>query len=309
VPLLIVGEIRTGVLRNSGSLVRTQVAELLRLIPGERVWISERPVPLAVSPARFTGVDCVLATASRAQCRGVGTVSARAVVTGGRVLQGSAHAVLERGRADRRLPWAHYLASPGVVRTIGRFDERDLVAGYLADAAPTDSIDLGAVADRLMTSVQISRLLDHEIPLRARRTRLRWAATVTDDDTAAPAAEFTIVDDVIRTLRTTVPGDTVEHLSGFCENLALHDWALTTLLDIVDRSNLGSLEKMTFARLRPAIDHLLHLWMPGAHVDASLLPLWDCLEQRPGFSRQWLATVDRIRDQLAMQTLTALRSS
>jgi hypothetical protein len=35
--------------------------------------------------------------------------------------------------------------------------------------------------------------------------------------------------------------------------------------------------------------------------------LWESLEQRPGFTRQWSATVNRIRDQLALHTLSTLR--
>jgi hypothetical protein len=292
-------------LQNSGTLRRPVVTDLLRLIPGERVAVSERPVAHVVSPTQFTGVDCVLPTASRVRCRGVGTVSAHAVVVAGRALQGSAHVEVCRGTSDHRLAWSQYLGMPGVVQTLGRFDEHDVAAGHLKGADP-DCVDLGAISERLMATVQLSKLLDHVTPLRAKRTRLRWTATVADGN--SPSAEFTVVDDVVRTLRITVPPGVVAEVAGFCENLALHDWALTTLLGIVERSSLGSPET-TFGRLRPAIDHLLHLWMPGAHVGPAMLPLWHCLEQRPGFSKQWLATVARIRDQLALRTLVALRDS
>jgi hypothetical protein len=36
--------------------------------------------------------------------------------------------------------------------------------------------------------------------------------------------------------------------------------------------------------------------------------LWDGLEQRSGFTRQWSANVNRIRDQLALHTLSTLRN-
>ncbi len=61
--------------------------------------------------------------------------------------------------------------------------------------------------------------------------------------------------------------------------------------------------------LRPAVDHLLHLWMPRAHVDRSLGHLWDELEQEPGFTRQWRSLVQRIRDQLAVQTIPLLHQA
>jgi cbb3-type cytochrome oxidase cytochrome c subunit len=81
---------------------------------------------------------------------------------------------------------------------------------------------------------------------------------------------------------------------------------LTTVLRIVDRGDLGSGDGPDIlARLRPAVNHLMHVWMPGAHVPDSMMPFWRALERRSGFTRQWDATVARIRDQLAMRMLTA----
>jgi hypothetical protein len=54
------------------------------------------------------------------------------------------------------------------------------------------------------------------------------------------------------------------------------------------------------------VEHLLHLWMPGARVDRSLAPLWDVLEREPGFTRQWRTLVRRIRDQLALLQVAPL---
>jgi hypothetical protein len=188
--------------------------------------------------------------------------------------------------------------------------EDDVAAGFLAEHAPSTAIDLGAIAEQQISDIQFTDQLDHHTPLRARRTRLRWAAIVDDapGGRAHPVAEFTVVDDAVRTLRILVPAEAVNDVLGFCEDLALHDWALTTLLTIVDRSNLGASDIDAFDKLRPAIDHLLHLWMPGAHVAPSMSTLWQSLEQRPGFTRQWSATVNRIRDQLALHTLSTLRN-
>jgi hypothetical protein len=56
-------------------------------------------------------------------------------------------------------------------------------------------------------------------------------------------------------------------------------------------------------RLAPAVDYLLHLWMPAARVDAALAPFWHGIEQRPGLTRQWQTNVDRVRDQLALAVI------
>ena len=304
--MLILGETRTSMLRNSRALDRASVAELLNLVEGERVQVADRPVARAVSPTTFTGVDCPLPTASKARCRGVGTVSARAVVTGGGVVQGSAFVRVEDGSAKYRQPWSHYLGRPGVVQTIGRFTEADVAAGFLADGEPRTSLDLGAVSERLINSVQRAKQLDNTPRLRARRTRLRWVAEAGD----ALDCRFVLVDDTVRTIRLAVPAEAAAGLAGFCESLALHDWALTTLLALVERSDLGAdSADAALSRLRPAIAHLLHLWMPDAHVAQPLLPLWELLERHGGFSKQWLATRDRIRDLLALHTLGEMRNA
>src|SRR5207244_8635773 len=93
------------------------------------------------------------------------------------------------------------------------------------------------------------------------------------------------------------------YVTGLCEDLALHDWLLTAILQILDRSRIGALPRgEVVRRLAPAVDHLLHLWMPAARVDRSLLGVWESIERRPGFSRQWRASVDRVRDQVAVST-------
>lgn len=304
--MLLLGEIRTCVLRNSGSLVHQDVARVLQLLPGERVSRSERPIAHAISPDLVTGVDCPLPTVSGTKCRGVGTVSARAVITGGHILQGSAHVRVDRGTADHRLPWSHYLARPGVVQTIGRFEPDDVIKGFLAVTAPETTLDLGAVSERLIAGVQLNPGLDHVVPLRAKRTRMRWTAKVAQVGASGYGGEFTIADDVVRTMSVSLEADDLDGVVGFCENLAMHDWVLTTVLRIVERSGAGVRPGPEItAALRPAIDHLIHLWMPGAHVSEALLPLWDSLERRSGFSRQWRTTVARIRDQLALHRVGA----
>ncbi len=307
--MLLLGEVRTCMLHNSSALAAAAVGRLLGLVPGESPTQSHRPVSLAASPAQVVGVDCALPSSSGARYRGVGTVAARVVLTGGHVLQGSAHTRIEPG-VDHRLPWSHYLARPGVVESVGRYRPTDVAAGFLATHSPEDTLDVGAVTERLISLVQSSAELDHRIPLRARRTRLRWAATIAQSGECDGTGELTIHDEVVRTLRLSICEDDIAEALGFCENLALHDWVLTTLLNLVERSGLGSAPGAdAIVAVRPAIDHLLHLWMPGAHVGESMLPLWESLEERPGFSRQWHATVNRIRDQLAVNAVTAWHRS
>lgn len=293
------GEIRTCLLQNSRTVPRSAVKELLTLTPGERVRLSDRPVAHGVSPRTLSGVDCQLASPSGARCRGIGTVGARAVITSGRVLQGSAYVTVERGRTDYRLPWSQYLAEPGVVRTLKGFNPADLADGFLADGTPTTTLDLGAVSEQVISVVQMHSDLDRKSPLRARRTRFRWAALI-GCDTGTAAGEFVVADDVVRTAKLTVSETECADVIGFCENLALHDWVLSTVARIIERDGTKSVDV-----LQPAIDHLLHLWMPGAHVSESMMPLWENLERRPGYTRQWETMVSHIRDRLMSARVAA----
>jgi hypothetical protein len=303
--MLLLGEVRTSPLHHSGAVAHHVVADLLGVVPGRRVQIFERPIARGISPELMAGVDCGLPTKTGARPRAIGTIAARAVVTGGWILQGSAYVRVDRGAVDHRLPWSHYLSRPGVVETIGRADEADVQEGFLDHVSPASTLDLGAVAERLIGTVQMHAYLDHIAPFKARRTRMRWAALTGGDQ--ARELELALEADGLRTLRMKLPALDIQSVVEFCEDLAFHDWALTTLLQMVERADLGSAGGAdAIARLGPAIDHLLHLWMPGAHVGADLLPLWEALERRPGFSRQWDATVGRIRDQLALRTLTML---
>jgi hypothetical protein len=72
--MMLVGEVHTGLLRNSSALTAGEAAALLGLKPGFRVRYGERPARFAVSPDLLTGVDCELAS-TKAKPRGIGTVS------------------------------------------------------------------------------------------------------------------------------------------------------------------------------------------------------------------------------------------
>jgi hypothetical protein len=307
--MLALGEVHTGLLQNSTSLSKIHAVHLLDLVFGERVRESERPIEYAASPERLFGVDCLLASASRTQVRGVGTVSTRTTMTGGHVLQGSAYAWVRPSPTTYRLAWSHYLARPGVVETIDKADPADLARGFAAPSAPpARTLDLGAICDRSMDDVQRSPALDRRTALKTTRTRLRWAAVA-----AAGAGDpdggvlFAIESPTLRTLLITVDPEAVGSVVTLCEDLALHDWLLTTLLDMIDRNlTSGGGGPQSVQRLRPAIDHLLHLWMPAARVDEALAPVWERMERRPGFTRQWHACVGRIRDQVTLNTIAVL---
>ncbi|WP_035846551.1 SCO2521 family protein [Kitasatospora azatica] len=308
---LLLGEVRTGLLQHSVELPRAAALQLLHLRHGERVRSSSRPNSQVRSADLLTGVDCPLPTGSRRAVRGIGTALAHAVLTEGRVLQASVRVRIggpsEAGSSSLRLPWGHYLARPGTVEPTGPCGLDDLAEGFLAADAPSGSLlDLGAIAERLLTDLgkltdlQGRPLVDRRAPFRSRRTRLLWTAV----EGSQAGAHFTIEDGTLRTLRLTLERVDPVAVAAFCEDLALHDWLLTTLVQLIERSGLGSAPGAEpVLRLRPAVNHLLHLWMPGARVDRALAPVWGDLETSPGFSRQWAVAVQRIRDQLALQAV------
>jgi hypothetical protein len=301
--MLTLGEVHTGLLQHSSALPAEREAQAVALVYGERVRRSERPIAYAVSPDVLTGVDCASATRSGRRTRLVGTAVSRACLTGGHIVQGSTFLNVMRSDTGRRLPWSHYLSKPGVVETIGRADPDDLIRGFLVPETPVGTLDLGAMSGRAMDQVQQRARLDRKPPFKMWRTRLRWAAQVAAGDGAEPRVRFTVEEGHVRTVAITVAADSVGYVVELCEDLARHDWLLTALLQVVGRSHIGALPRgEVVRRLAPAVDHLLHLWMPAARVDRSLLGVWESIERRPGFTRQWRASVARVRDQVAVST-------
>jgi hypothetical protein len=299
--MLTLGEVHTGFLRNSTSVSRDRCARILALIQGERVRRSERPMQYAVSPERLRGIDCRLTSASGSRHRAIGTVAARAAITGGHVLQGSAFVSVTASAADRRLPWPHYLAHPGILETLGKVDWGDLADGFLSEGHPPESLDLGAICTDVMHEVQTSEHLDQRAPLRTSRSKLRWAVVMPRGEAFI---QFGIEERGLRTLRLPMNGRDPAEIAEVCEDLALHDWLLTCLQGLIEGSDIGAVDRaQLIRRFGPAIDHLLHLWMPAARVDRSI---WDAVERRPGLTRQWETSVNRIRDQLAAGTVALL---
>lgn len=308
--VILAGEVHTGLLQHSHALSADRVAELLSPAPGERVRQATRPIPYSVSPEFLSGVDCLLPGTGR-EIRVIGTATGRAVVTAGHVLQASSFVSVDTRPTRGRMPWSHYLAVPGHVIPLSPITSLDLADRFLTGpvTATTPQLNLGAISSHTMDLVHRSTLLDRRPPFRSTRTRLRWSAD--DSPTADGPLRLTIGDSPLRTLRLSRESHSIRTIAQLCEDIAYHDWLLTTLLAIVERSGIGARQRHeAVERLGPAVDHLLHLWMPGAHVDPAVArPLWRMLEDRPGFTRQWTSLVDRVRDQVALATVPTMEPS
>jgi hypothetical protein len=308
------GEVLTCILPSQQPLDAESAAALLSLRTDERVLVSERPNLYALSPETLTGVDCALPTANGAKVRVVGTVAVRATLTEGRVLQTTAYFRAPADGPERRRAWGHYLMRPGWVEPLGRLPEQEAADGILNGGRPGE-LDLGLIADGLLRELLRHPLLDQAVPFKkSRRTRLRWAALSAPAglepgvDPGPSIQRFTLGEGDLRTIRLSVPDGTKSvAVAGLCEDFALHDWLLTTVVRLLD-GRLGSVEAPTaLTALRPAVEHLMHLWMPRARGDRTLSTLWDVLEQEPGFTRQWQSISQRIRDQLALLNTLAPR--
>jgi hypothetical protein len=306
VPLTI-GEVHTGLLLTSTAVSDDTAVELLAIVPGGSVRTRLRPIRYAWSPEILTGVDCNAPLAERREVRVVGTPATQLSLTDGRIIQAGTHATFRHDQAGRRRPWAHYLAQPGTLEVLGKASEESLAAGFLLGPGTTTALDLSAVNARVLAAVQRGEGLDRRPPLRTRRTRLRWSAESCGDN---PSIVFTLGPDGLRTVRLRAAEPDPRALADFCADLALHDWLLSTLVDTVDRALARSRPASELiSMLRPGIDHLVHAWMPAAHVSKNLDRIWQELDLRVGFSLQWQTTVQRIRDQLSVGVIEALRMS
>jgi hypothetical protein len=302
--LVTMGEVHTGLLHHSSAISPASATRLLDVVLGERVRRSDRPISYVLSPSQLTGVDCLLPAASGAKVRAVGTAASRLALTGGHVLQGSAYVQVRRSVQARRLPWSHYLGRPGIVETLGKADGNQIADGFLDGRPASGYLDLGAIARVAIDSVQDQRELDHRTAFRSSRTKFRW---VVPPSAADKQLVFGIQNDIMRTVRLPIRSLDVTVVAELCEDLALHDWLLTTLLSLIERSRIGFGSRSgVLERLQPAVDFLLHLWMPAARTDGALTDLWEGVEQGSGLSRQWQVNVDRVRDQLALGTMERL---
>lgn len=301
---MIIGEIRTGLLRTSLPLPGQAVAELLSLRPGREVTPVERPINRTVSPDSVVGVDCALSTEPQTKARGIGTVVTHAVVVGGAVVQSSTSTRLEWVDYRERQGWSRYSHRRGVVDVLGGPDRAKVIAGAKLPSPQHRALDLGAVCQRMLTLVQGRPQLDHKVTLRTRPTALRWNAIA--EEGARPRVHLHIDSDVRRTVDLVVPPDLLGEASRFCEDLALHDWLYTALRRVVEQAERDMATGADPTNLLgAALTVLVRLWMPGAHVHHALRPLWADLETEPNFTASWQQNVAWIRDQVSMRTLVA----
>jgi hypothetical protein len=301
-PAVVLGEVRTTLLRHSGAIPANTAERLLRLVPGQAVLARRHPMERIASPERLTGVDCPLASWDRSKARGIGTVLSRATVTGGRILQGTSWATLHRVPAGRRLAWGRYLGRPGVIEVMTRAADDDLADGFLDADAARETLDLGAIAGQVMESVQASGRLDNRVTVRARTHRLRWVAFLGGD--ASPKADIRDeADETFTTVRLRSGRSDPDLAARFCEDFALHEWLLSTLQLILRQAmRAAAAGNDPLPLLRPALSQLVHLWMPGVGVDPVMARLWEGLERHPGYSKQYDRVVTRIRDEIGLMS-------
>jgi len=309
--LLVIGEIHTGLLPHSRPLTPEAARTALALAVGEGVTQWTRPVPHTASPTLLHGVDCRLPLGPKpgrkhtdvegegGTVRGVGTVCSRAVLTGGHLLQGSSWATVAAQERPRRMPWSYYLARPGTVHPVGNFEPRRLAEGFLhADARKdrTGLLDTAAIARHSIRDVLARPVLDQRPPIKTGSTRLRWAAI------ADPASEAAVAFRLVRTDRrrlSVITGTAdPERIASAAEDLAVHDWLLTAVAARISLAKIGEDSRHTLRTLRPVVDHLMHLWSPGARTARDLQFVWDMLERRPGLTRQWNTMSERVRAQI-----------
>ncbi|WP_280396541.1 SCO2521 family protein [Nocardia carnea] len=310
-PLVVLGEVRTCLLPSAAALARDEAGELLALMPGRAVRWRERPGSLGVSPTTAVGVDCDLPLGAET-ARIVGTVATSIALTGGRVLQSSAHTRVQRAAERRRQTWSHYISQKGVTEVITRIPERETAGSlfaetYLTQPPEAKHLDLASISERQLARVRADPRLDQNPPVQAGTTRLRWAARI--GGSAGPTATLHLNDDTVRSVRLILRDESdIAAAQRFCEDLAAHDWLLTVLagaLDEADRYPPHSRERMDI--LAPALEHLSGLWMPGAHTPPVLRALWKDFQNDPGFTKQWTTLTGRLRDNIAVATLHALR--
>jgi hypothetical protein len=301
---LVLGEVLTSLLPTSAALPADAAQRLLALTAGAATIRSDRPIPYVVSPDRLAGVDCQAPTGQHGSARAIGTVATRALLTGGHVLQSSARTVVVRSPHSRRLPWSWYLARPATLQIVGKYRE-DALAGAVLERAPkSPMLNLASIAEHTSRRVLSGVRVAATVPLSSHRTTLRWAVFLGADE---ETLSFSLDTGHHRTVRLTTRDTGLDDVVALCEDMALHDWLLTTLTGILDRAPLAwPKEGAAVDRIQPAVDHLLHLWMPGARLSPRAREHWERIERLAGFERQWSTSVQRIRDHLAVSTLREL---
>jgi len=296
-PTLAFGEVRTCLIQNLGTLSTSATEALMQLTPGSPVSKVERPMRRVLSPEQVTGVDCKLRVAREGRARAIGTVLSHAIVTNGRILQGSAHVALTAAGSNERREWRHYLRRQGVVEVIGSPHPNNLLDGFLSDTPPAQGVDLTSISDRIIDSVQQSPKLDHKTALRAGTGVVRWAATLHPDNVPTVGIVKSDVSNV-HAVRLEGRPDDLPMLIRFCEEFALHEWLLTTVKDVIVARAETDIERGgdPLDSLLFALNQLGPLWMPPTYLSERMKALWEGVENRTHYTNVFDRQVARVRD-------------
>jgi hypothetical protein len=299
--VIAVGEIHTALLPTSQALTLTAARGLLESVAGEGTAAWSRPVSSVTSSTRLTGVDCALPTVSAARVRGVGTVESRLSVVAGRVIQGAAQARLVSGTDGRRRPWSHYLARPGTVEVLTRWQQADVVTGLLSDYSGSGLLSLDAVSGRGMDDLQADDRLDRNPPVALARRRLRWVAQVATGDRPSSRLEVTVVSALESRAWLVVPESDLPLVGPLCADLARHDWLLASAESLLERAGVGhrpAREVLHF--VRPILDHLVPVWFPAAGLSVPAQRYWRAFDVATGAREHWALLTQRVRDQVGL---------
>jgi hypothetical protein len=294
-PSRIFGVVSTALIQHNDALSLSESAEILRVVPrrrdlarAESVQQILRPVSLAWSPYRVTAIDpAVLGVQDRPI---FGTAAGRAVVYGGRIVQGSTWVAVVPTLTAVRFPWADEVALAGTA-TVGSPTPRILLA-----APPAKPPDLGltAIADRLLDDVQSSRRLNHVVAFRASGARLYWVATLRNPRRSSTLTDFPAKGESV--LHITAPSDEPpETIIRFCEDVARHQWLLSTLARVLVQTERASLDEARRRQvLKTVSDQLTRLWIPMPHVDRQASEYWTEMADRLRLMQQWETLAARL---------------
>jgi hypothetical protein len=304
-PQVVLGAVTTGLLNTSEPLPMEAARQALALLPGVSADWRRHPIEQVVSPDLFFGLDCKLAVRSGAQPRVIGTARARAVLTAGHVLQGSASVAVVLDASKRRLPWAHYAARTGVVEAINKADPADLVDGFLHARPGSTLLDLGKTGSYVMSLLDRVPQVDRQARLKTQTCRLLWAAHLQED--AEPDGRVEAGDDGVFRVRMSTPAALLPQFIEFCEVLALHDWLLSALKNAFDRSARRG--RRAEDEIDPALSYLGHIWNPTAHLPYEMRWLWQALEDDAQLTWEWQSTLTRVRDKVTLLTRKAIEET
>jgi hypothetical protein len=304
-PQVVLGAVTTGLLNTSEPLPLDAAQQVLALVPGVKADWRRHPVEQVVSPDLFFGLDCRLAVSSGTQPRIIGTARARAVLTAGHILQGSAHVDVLLDASKRRMPWSHYMACTGVAEAINKADPSDIATGFLRGRQGKSLLDLGNTGAYVMSLLDQAPQIDRQARLKTQSHRLLWAAHIKEG--TEPVGHVDAGEDGVFRVRMSTPAALLPDFVEFCEILALHHWLLAALKNAFDRSTRKG--RRPEGELDPALSYLGHVWNPTAHLPHEMRWLWDALEDEAQLSWEWQTTLTRVRDKVSLLTRKAIEET